>query len=90
MLHFVLATGEKYISDQLTGILNQTLPPTEIVVSDDGFKDRTLEIVKILSSSLIRFSILHNTINHRATGNFFRAITAYHEAIVFTSDQDDV
>ena len=83
--------GEKYIADQLASILNQTLPPMEIVVSDDGSKDRTLEIVKqILSSSHVRYSILHNTDNHGVTGNFFSAISACHEAIIFTSDQDDV
>lgn len=83
--------GEKYIADQLASILDQTVPPTEIVVSDDGSGDRTLQIVKrILSSSQVRYSILHHTENHGVTGNFFSAITACHEAIIFTSDQDDV
>ena len=83
--------GEKYIAEQLNSIIKQSIPPTEIVISDDGSRDRTLEVVeKILSSSSIRYTIIHNQNDHGVSGNFFTAISACQEPIIFTSDQDDV
>ncbi|WP_407244237.1 glycosyltransferase [Klebsiella michiganensis] len=44
----VLAThnGEKYISEQLTSILKQTHKKINIIVTDDGSTDDTINIVK--------------------------------------------
>lgn len=38
--------GEKYVEDALSSIINQTLPPREIIVIDDGSKDRSKSIVE--------------------------------------------
>ena len=40
--------GEKYIKEQLETVLNQTVPVDEIIVSNDGSKDSTLDIVRSL------------------------------------------
>ena len=37
--------GEKYLTEQLQSLFDQTLRPNEIVISDDGSKDGTLDIV---------------------------------------------
>ena len=37
--------GEKFIKEQLVSILNQTVKPDEIIISDDGSTDGTLEII---------------------------------------------
>ena len=38
--------GEKFVSEQLDSILNQTYSNIEIVVRDDGSKDNTVNIIK--------------------------------------------
>ena len=37
--------GEKYISEQLNSIINQTLAVNEIIICDDQSSDSTIEII---------------------------------------------
>ena len=49
----VIATynGERHLADQLRSILDQTSPPNEVVVSDDGSDDCTLDLVRAFAAS---------------------------------------
>ena len=38
--------GERYIGQQLDSILVQTIPDIQIMISDDGSKDRTRQILE--------------------------------------------
>ena len=80
--------GEKYIKEQLESILNQSVQVDEIVVSDDGSKDSTVEIVKAFNDS--RIVLLQDNVNHGYTGNFEHALKHTTGDIIFLSDQDDV
>ncbi len=83
--------GERYIAEQLSSILTQTILPKEIIISDDGSKDQTLEIAdNLLSHRAVEYKIVKNTGTHGVTGNFCNAISRCSENIIFTSDQDDV
>lgn len=86
--------GEKFIEEQLLSICRQTRKPDEIVVSDDGSKDRTLEIVDRVSrcedARGIDFVVLTDNPRHGYCGNFEWAITHTTGDLIFLSDQDDV
>ena len=79
--------GEKYIKEQVDSILNQTRDIDELVISDDGSTDSTLEIVKKYNDNRIKI------INGPKKGikqNFSNAIKNTTGDIIFLSDQDDV
>lgn len=79
--------GEKYIAEQLNSILSQIGEDDEVVVSDDGSTDRTLEVVAQLNDP--RIHVVHSTA-HRYNKNFQNAMLAAKGDIIFFSDQDDV
>lgn len=83
--------GEKYIKGQILSILSQTMPPDEIVVSDDSSNDGTLSIVTDIAlmneGSLV---LLANKKNIGYTQNFSKALSACNGDIVLLSDQDDI
>lgn len=83
--------GSKYVEDQLNSITNQSVPPSQIVVSDDGSKDETLQIVDTyLKSKGIDYIIVKNGDPHGVTFNFQNAFKFCKYPIIFTSDQDDI
>lgn len=83
--------GAKYIEEQLQSILTQTVKPSQIVVSDDGSTDQTLDIVRdLLDGSNIDSIITINDGEHGVAPNFLNAMRRCTCAVIFTSDQDDV
>lgn len=83
--------GAKYLGEQLNSIIQQTVKPSQIVISDDGSKDNSLLLAEdILSSSGINYLIVHNTVKHGVTSNFQNAFSYCISPIIFCSDQDDV
>jgi glycosyltransferase involved in cell wall biosynthesis len=83
--------GEKYLEDQLASIARQTVTPDELIISDDGSTDRTLEIAKGFAKTVSFETMI--TQNPQRLGyalNFARALAACRGDIIFLSDQDDV
>lgn len=80
--------GEKYIRQQLTSILNQSMMVDEIIVVDDNSNDKTIEIIEEMRCPQIR--IYKNSKNLGYVENFYRAISLTHGKYVFLSDQDDI
>lgn len=92
-ISIALATynGSKYIEEQLSSISSQTVLPDEVVVSDDGSEDDTVEIVKKsakLSPFEIRILPAHGRLGF--ADNFFHAAASCKNDIIAFSDQDDV
>lgn len=92
----VLATynGEKYISEQITSILNMSGFNTyvnSIIICDDNSTDRTLEIIKAIVPSE-KLCIIKNTTDRNLgpVSNFERGLLASNSEYVMLSDQDDV
>lgn len=83
--------GEKYIAEQIESILNQTVKPDEIIISDDGSKDRTLEIVeRLLSNSEINYTINKNKTTLGISKNYDKCFSICTGDIIFFGDQDNV
>lgn len=80
--------GENFIKEQLDSILSQLSDDDEIIISDDGSKDKTLEIVRAFDDS--RIKIFVNKGRHGVVPNFENALKQVSGDIIFLSDQDDV
>lgn len=83
--------GEKYIIEQLNSILNQTIPPEEIIICDDCSTDNTENLVKnIASNNYTDIKFIKNKKNLGSSKNFEKAISLCSYDIIFLSDQDDI
>ena len=90
MISVCMATynGAKYLREQVDSILLQLKEDDELIVSDDGSKDATIEILKSYNDS--RIKIFYNRQNHGVNGNFENALIHAKGDYIFLSDQDDV
>ena len=90
MISVCIATynGEKYIKEQLQSILPQLGNKDEIIVSDDGSTDKTIEVINEFGDS--RIYIIQDKPLHSPIFNFERAIEFAKGDFIFLSDQDDV
>lgn len=88
MVSVCLATynGEKYIKTQLLSILAQIGNGDEIIISDDGSSDKTINIINQICDP--RIKIFYNQ-NHGLVHNFENALYHVKGDYIFLSDQDD-
>lgn len=89
----VLATynGEPYLRTQLESYLSQQRLPDELIISDDGSVDATLEIAREFATRApFPVRIILNRYAKGYRGNFQTAIEAARGDIIAMSDQDDV
>lgn len=83
--------GETYVGEQVASILNQTLKPTEIVLSDDASTDDTVAIVRAaVEGSGVALTVFENRPALGVTANFQQAVLACSGELIALSDQDDV
>ena len=80
--------GERYIKEQVDSILAQLGPTDELIVSDDGSTDATVEI--LASYGDIRIKVFHNSGRKGVVGNFENALSLAEGDYIFLSDQDDL
>ena len=90
MISVCVATynGEKYIKRQLESILQQLDSNDEVIISDDGSSDNTIDVIEGMSDQRIKIYI--NTGMHGFTHNFENALVHATGDYIFLSDQDDV
>ncbi|PCJ97706.1 MAG: alpha-L-Rha alpha-1,3-L-rhamnosyltransferase [Flavobacteriaceae bacterium] len=79
--------GELYIEEQLKSILKQLNENDEVIISDDGSTDRTIEILKSFDDPRIK---LHHSSFQNVILNFENALQKATGEIIFLSDQDDI
>ncbi len=83
--------GERFLPTQLDSIATQTRLPDELVISDDGSSDSTIEIVeKFAAYAPFKVTLLKNLDRLGSIKNFERALTQCSGEIIALSDQDDL
>lgn len=85
----VTYNGEKYIKEQLESILQQLTEQDEIVVSDDGSTDRTIEILEEYQKKGCPIRIVAGP-RAGIKKNVEHALKQCRGEIIFLSDQDDI
>lgn len=84
-----------FIHQQLESIVNQTVVPDQIVVSDDRSDDDTWAVLQSWATATqarsgIRVTLLRNDPRLGVTKNFEQAIRLLDTDIIFLADQDDI
>ena len=100
MISVALCThnGASYIGEQIRSICHQSLPPFEIVLSDDASTDGTVDVATASWQAAlaerpgaeIQLRVLRNSPALRVTKNFEQAAAACQGGLIALSDQDDV
>ena len=80
--------GEKYIEEQVESILMQLGLDDELIISDDGSQDHSLETISSFCDK--RIVLLHNQGKHGLVGNFENALNHANGDFIFLADQDDI
>jgi glycosyltransferase involved in cell wall biosynthesis len=80
--------GARYIREQIESILPQLSPDDELVVSDDGSKDATLEVIAAFHDP--RIKVVQRAEAPGCAPNTENALRQASGDIVFLADQDDV
>ena len=90
MISVCIATynGGRFIHEQVLSVLSQLDEDDEIIVSDDGSTDDTIEILESFNDQ--RIKIYHNEGRHGFIWNFENALRKAIGDVIFLCDQDDV
>ena len=90
--------GAKFISSQISSILKQLGNDDELIISDDGSSDNTIEIINSFNDE--RIILLNHTRNAKirkktythylVSSNFENALQFCTGDIIFLADQDDI
>ena len=89
MISVCMATynGEPFIKEQLASILCQIGKNDEVIISDDGSSDNTIQTIEAFNDPRIK---VYHCNSHCYTKNFENALSKAKGDYIFLSDQDDV
>ena len=82
--------GEKFLSDQLDSLVNQTYPRLQIVVIDDLSTDNTMCILQQYQQKYPFIEVYQNPVNIGYIKNFERALEYCKGDYITLCDQDDI
>ncbi|MFO7244744.1 MAG: glycosyltransferase family 2 protein [Actinomycetes bacterium] len=83
--------GERWVGEQLSSILDQSVPVAEVVVVDDGSTDGTLDVIaQVAARSDIPVRVAATERAGGIRANMERTLRACTGDIIAMSDQDDV
>lgn len=86
--------GERFLKEQIDSIITQLKPTDELIISDDGSTDATLDIIKSYRDDRIKL-LHHKKVQQKfsfsyTTANIKNALKHASGDIIFLADQDDV
>lgn len=81
--------GEMFIEEQITSILINLEENDELIISDDGSTDNTLQIIKKIQAKDKRIKLINGP-KKGIKQNFANGIKESHGKYIFLSDQDDI
>lgn len=93
MISIALATynGAAFLKEQLASIARQTLPPAELVVTDDNSSDDTVAILEHFARTApFPVNIQRNADQLGYRANFMKAVSLCQADLIALCDQDDV
>ncbi|WP_299318409.1 glycosyltransferase family 2 protein [uncultured Maribacter sp.] len=79
--------GEEFIRKQLVSIVSQLKENDELIISDDGSTDKTLDIIKTFNDNRIK---LFYSGKRSIIMNFENALGKAKGDVIFLADQDDI
>jgi len=83
--------GEKYIAEQLTSIITQSIKPDEIILTDDNSQDHTVQIARnVLQNCGIEHQIIAYDTHQGILRNFSNCLGKCTGDVIFSCDQDDI
>lgn len=82
--------GARFVERQLGSILAQTLPPTQLLVGDDGSSDGTVDLVQAtLDDAPFSWDVRRNSSRLGVSGNLEALLRRATGDVIFLADQDD-
>ena len=81
--------GEKFLAEQLDSVLQQSYPNLEIIIVDDGSKDKTPEILRDYASKHPNLQVYFNDKNLGYIKNFEKGCGLANGELISLCDQDD-
>lgn len=82
--------GEKYISEQIDSIINQSYQDWRLYISDDGSTDNTVKIIKTFVSRDDRIILINTERQGGVIPNFNKALEHTSAGFIALADQDDI
>jgi len=90
--------GARYLREQLVSILTQSVSPLEVVLSDDGSTDDTVDVARRTVAEFasghpdisVQFRVIENPTALGVAKNFEQAMLACAGELIALCDQDDV
>ncbi|GHT13820.1 hypothetical protein AGMMS4956_10610 [Bacteroidia bacterium] len=82
--------GEKFVSEQIDSIINQTYPIHEIIIQDDCSTDNTINILRNYEKKYPNIYVFQNKVQKGINENFFSAMERATGDYIAISDQDDI
>lgn len=82
--------GERFIKEQIDSILDQSYANLELIITDDGSSDQTIEIIENYQENDTRIKLYQNETNLGFVQNFAKAISLCEGEYIALADQDDI